>query len=254
MNRKRSILSNIYEQKRRKCHAVGYADDSDLPTDTKSVLTLLRSQFPVEKFKSELPPIVMKHQIYAFVSNRTEVDKQLNEMRSRGEIRLFKMAGQDEQAVVFLDDYKKYVAKKSKNNSTVEHFITQVVSSCPDISYSRDVLLKQYLLKEENISELVQNGILTTRDIGCYWLSIPQVGDFVRTFLLGRKTVLQCIRRTKYKEILQHDLEQRKFQKTMQLGNLYHIYDLIGADLVSCVNTSTGKMLRLPIDSQYNNR
>lgn len=252
MNRKRSILNSIYEQKRRKCGTFGNSNDSDLPADAKGALTLLRSQFPVEKFKSELPPIIMKHQIYAFISNRTEVDKQLNEMRRRGEIRLFKMAGQDEQAVVFLDDYKKYVAKKSKNNSTVEHFITEVVSSCPDISYGRDVLLKQYSLKEENISELVQNGILTTRDIGCYWLSIPQVGEFVKTFVLGRKTILQCIRRTKYKEILQHDLEQRKFQKTVQLGILYHIYDLIGADLVSCVNTSTGKMLRLPIDSQHN--
>lgn len=47
------------------------------PTDTKSALSYISTIFPSEKFNNRLPPIVMRHQIYAFVKNRTQVDREL---------------------------------------------------------------------------------------------------------------------------------------------------------------------------------
>ena len=82
-------------------------------------------------------------------------------------------------------------------------------------------------------SELIQQGVLTGRDVGCYWLSIPYVGEFVKALAYGRRTTLQHIKRTKYKEILQFELKQRKLPPKARLGILYHIYDIIGSDLVT---------------------
>ena len=43
--------------------------------------------------------------------------------------------------------------------------------------------------------------------------------------------VLQMIKRRRYHEILQTELESRKMTVS-KLGMLYHIHDIIGADLV----------------------
>ncbi|GBM65593.1 hypothetical protein AVEN_215900-1 [Araneus ventricosus] len=67
----------------------------------------------------------------------------------------------------------------------------------------------------------------------------------MKTFLYGRRAILQHVRRTKYKEILQNELEQRKLPKKALLGVLYHIYDIIGSDAVAPVETSSGIVLRL---------
>ena len=47
----------------------------------------------------------------------------------------------------------------------------------------------------------------------------------------GRAMVQQMIKRSKYKEILQKELEGRKLGVS-KLGMEYHIHDLIGAELV----------------------
>lgn len=82
-------------------------------------------------------------------------------------------------------------------------------------------------------SELIQQGVLAARDVGCYWLSIPSVGEFIKTLVYGRRLTLQHIKRTKYKELLQSELQQRKLPPKAQLSMLYHIYDIIGSDLVT---------------------
>ncbi|XP_015922403.1 inactive serine/threonine-protein kinase 19 [Parasteatoda tepidariorum] len=247
MIRKRALLSDICEMKRRKLNTYGESNSvKDVPTNTDSALQFLASIFPVDKFERRLPPIVMRHQIYAFVKSRTEVDKHLNELRKKNEIRLFKIGQNDDDqiAVVYLKDYKEHVEKCCSNNEAVANFMN-VVYDCPDISFSRNVLLKDYFLREENITELIQQGVLCARDVGSYWLSIPRVGEFVKTFLYGRRATLQYVRRTKYKEILQSELVQRKLPRKCLLGILYHVYDIIGNELVTRIESPTGAVLRL---------
>ncbi|XP_014785012.2 uncharacterized protein LOC106879820 [Octopus bimaculoides] len=102
MSRKRTLMPDIYKAKKRQCLAVGTAaatvaasatatpnsldseeaenknDLADIPSDTKASLLYLKSLFPLEKFESRLPPVILKHQVYSIVKNRTLVDKQLN--------------------------------------------------------------------------------------------------------------------------------------------------------------------------------
>lgn len=249
MIRKRSSLNNISDIKRRKNH--NSDSDNGAPKDTRNTLLYLSSIFPVEKFQQRLPPIILRHQIYAFVTCRTEVDKCLNDMRKKGEIRLFKLGQkEDELAIVSMKEYRQHLEKCCPNNPIVESFL-RIVEQCPDISYSKTVLVNTYGMKEENISELIQQGALTGRDVGCYWLSVPRIGEFVKTLVYGRRTVLQHIKRTKYKEILQSELQERKLPPKVLLGMLYHVYDIIGSDLVTCVNTSSGIVLRLQIEQAF---
>ncbi|KAF8778213.1 serine/threonine-protein kinase 19-like [Argiope bruennichi] len=247
MMRKRTLMSDICDNKRRRLnYGENGTSDEPVPTDTKSALAHIASIFPTEKFTNRLPAIVMRHQIYAFIKCRTDVDKELNELRKKGEVRLFKLGEKDDQiGVVYSKDYKDYVDRVCRNSLKVDNFLRNVLAVCPDISYSNSVLKQEFGLHEDDIIELIQQGVLTCRDVGCYWLSIPRVGEFMKTFLYGRRAILQHVRRTKYKEILQNELEQRKLPKKALLGVLYHIYDIIGSDAVTPVETSSGIVLRL---------
>jgi serine/threonine-protein kinase 19 len=56
-------------------------DSSSLVSETEDSLLYLRSLFPVGAFDTSphhrLPPIVLKHQLYALLTDRTLVDRQL---------------------------------------------------------------------------------------------------------------------------------------------------------------------------------
>lgn len=54
--------------------------NSNLPNDTKAALLYLKNLFPMEKFEGRLPPIILKHQIYGIIKNRTLVDKEVVSM------------------------------------------------------------------------------------------------------------------------------------------------------------------------------
>ncbi|XP_023227832.1 serine/threonine-protein kinase 19-like [Centruroides sculpturatus] len=220
-------------------------DDKDDFSNVKECLQMLKSLFPIEKFDNKLPPIIMKHQIYTLMKNRTEVDKELDSLLNEGEIRIFKLGrNNDEFAIVFMKDYEDHLNRLCKNNEIIVRFLNKVIKEYPDISYSRKTLIK-YGFKEEDISELVQTGVLIIRDAGCWWLDIPGSGEFIKSHTSGRKAILRSIQQTKYKEILQSELEQRKLTKAAKLGMEYHIYDIIGADMVKCIDTTSGKLLRL---------
>ena len=49
----------------------------DIPNDTEAAIHLLVSLFPLDVFEQRLPPIIMKHQIYSLVEDKTEVDREL---------------------------------------------------------------------------------------------------------------------------------------------------------------------------------
>ncbi|KFM65644.1 Serine/threonine-protein kinase 19, partial [Stegodyphus mimosarum] len=152
MIRKRSLLSDICDVKRKKLNSFQENGSlKDIPTDTSPALQYLSSIFPLEKFQNRLPPIVMRHQIYAFVKCRTEVDKQLSDMCKQGEIRLFKLGNsEDEIAIVYMKDYKQHIERCCQNNTVVGNFMNTVVTVCPDICFAKNILMSNYGIKEGN--------------------------------------------------------------------------------------------------------
>ena len=51
--------------------------DEDIPNDTKAGLLYLKSTFCLERFTGRIPAIILKHQLYSVIKDKTVVDRQL---------------------------------------------------------------------------------------------------------------------------------------------------------------------------------
>lgn len=140
--------------------------------------------FPRKVFNDTLPLIVLKHQLYSILSDKTMVDRQLvrclsyalislfpsksgnttqvhpcglqNELRERGELLMFQLGfGDDAFGLVFASDYKAKVLAGEEGRvtrGTAEKFLEKVVSSGTDLSFSKDQMLTEYLFTDSEIT------------------------------------------------------------------------------------------------------
>lgn len=258
MSNKRVLMPDVYKQHQKKICAtttrspvitgnnIEICGNQGFPTTAREALLLLRSIFPVEKFEHRLPAIILKHQVYSLITNKTLVDNELNELKLKGDIRCFHLGMEaDDICIVFKEDFKHHVERANNGNAVVDKFMRTLFERTSDLSLSKDTLLKDFITKESDITEIMKAGLLTARDVGSWWLAIPRAGEFMKCYIRGRKATLLMIRKSKYSEILQQELETRKLPKVAKLGMLYHIHDIVGAELVTCINTTSGKLLRL---------
>lgn len=86
---------------------------------------------------------------------------------------------------------------------------------------------------KDGCSALVRHGVLLPRDVGkanrSWWFGIPGVSPFIKSLIKGRNAVQQMVKRSKFNELLQSDLETRKLCVS-KLVMEYHIHDLLGCD------------------------
>lgn len=54
---------------------VRLVDSTTLPTDTETGIMYLRDRFPADKLS--LPPLVLQHQLYSIIHNKTTVDRDI---------------------------------------------------------------------------------------------------------------------------------------------------------------------------------
>uniref|UniRef100_A0A8C6SBT2 Serine/threonine kinase 19 n=1 Tax=Neogobius melanostomus TaxID=47308 RepID=A0A8C6SBT2_9GOBI len=251
MNRKRGLISDTFTSKKRKAVTDRFGvndDDADGPVDIKSTVEYLMTLFPRKLFNDSLPLIVLKHQLYSLISDKTTVDKGVNKLREQGDLLMFQL-GFDSEAfgLVFTSDFKaKVLAGQDGRDTqeTVQKFLDRVLSSCTDLSFSKDQMLRDFLFTDAEITQLVKSGVLTVRDAGSWWLSIPNSGKFTKYFIQGRKAVLNMVRKSKYNEVLKAELEERKTPSQVKFHMKYHIHDIVGAELVESIPTTSGTLLR----------
>ncbi|XP_021929396.1 serine/threonine-protein kinase 19-like isoform X2 [Zootermopsis nevadensis] len=169
-----------------------------------------------------------------------------NCLQAKGVIRLFKL-GCEETALVVInsDDLVNHITQHCPKKPAINRFLNNVILKVQDVSIDKALLQGDMGFSQQDISDLMNAGLLTLRSAGSFWFSFPNAGEFMRSYLKGRKSVLRTIRKCKFSEILQFELQQRKLEKSAKLGILYHIHDIIGAELVKCVETTSGTLLRL---------
>ncbi|XP_018948949.1 serine/threonine-protein kinase 19 isoform X1 [Cyprinus carpio] len=254
MNRKRALIADTFcLTKRRRCAADSVTGESQ--ADIRSSLQYLVTLFSRKLFNDSLPPVVLKHQLYSLHNDKTSVDKQVNELRETGELLMFQLGFDSEAfALVFAEDYRAKVLQGEAGRGTlgtVEKFLTKLIPSCSDLSFNKEKMLKEFLFTDSEITQLVKSGVLTVRDAGSWWLSIPNSGKFIKYFIKGRKAVLGMVKKSKYSEILQTELEGRRTTSQVKFQMKYHIHDIIGAELVECIQTTSGTLLRY-VDGNVN--
>ncbi|KAK3705180.1 hypothetical protein QZH41_013979, partial [Actinostola sp. cb2023] len=206
-----------------------------IANDTKAALLYIKSLYSTKDLLDRIPHIILKHQLYSIVKDKTIVDRELNDLWEQNEVRLFKLfSGSDEFAVVLTGDYERHIRSKMTENTSkiTEKFLTDILPNCIDVSFSKTELIDKHKLTEDEITYFIKIGVLAVRDVGTWWLSIPGVGVFMKNFTKGRKALIRMLKNRKYKEILLKELETRSLANQSKLGILYHIHDIIGAEIV----------------------
>ncbi|XP_060259231.1 inactive serine/threonine-protein kinase 19 isoform X3 [Ovis aries] len=226
--------------------------------------------FPRVLFEDALPPIALRSQVYSLVPDRTVADRQLvrsvratngkalscfvgtseKALQEQGEIRIVQLGFDlDAQGIMFTEDYRTRVLKACDGRpyaAAVQKFLASVLPACGDLSFQQDQMTQTFGFRDPEITQLVKAGVLTVRDAGSWWLAVPGAGRFIKYFVKGRRAVLSMVRKAKYRELLLSELLGRRAPASVQLGLAYHVHDLIGAQLVDCVSTTSGTLLRLP--------
>ncbi|KAK7277552.1 hypothetical protein RJT34_22567 [Clitoria ternatea] len=230
-------------------------------TDTLVALRIMRVQFP-HIDKVSVKPFILKSQLYSSVKDRTQVDRELETLRRDKVLRLFKLnTGQDDHAVMFLDDYlnqidcvvKRMGGKKGGEYEVFGWFKTHVLDSKLESGIEHQELCSLLSLggkvKESHISLLINAGILTRQliDPNTYWFAIPNIGSLLKGLVQGRKEIISLLSRRRYKEMMLAALEKKRLRMS-PLDMRFHLRDLIGSGHLSTDQTPTGLIIRVSKD------
>ncbi|XP_073741024.1 inactive serine/threonine-protein kinase 19 isoform X1 [Callorhinus ursinus] len=220
------------------------------PGSARAAVAELVQLFPRSLFEDALPPIALRSQVYSLVPDRTAADRQLKALQEQGEIRIIQLGFDlDAHGIIFTEDYRTRVLKACDGRpyaGAVQKFLASVLPACGDLSFQQDQMTQTFGFRDPEITQLVNAGVLTVRDAGSWWLAVPGAGRFIKYFVKGRQAVLGMVRKAKYRELLLSELLGRRAPAAVRLGLTYHVHDLIGAQLVDCVSTTSGTLLRLP--------
>lgn len=255
MDRKRRLICDPFKVKKPReenqksevnAYPSPYPDFTEKPQEAISYLWAL---FPRKLFNDSLPPMILRHQLYSLSRDRTTIDRLLSTLQQKGEVCLVQPGfDPDTFLVVSNEDFLVAAIKSidgSPGASVVRRFLDSSLFTRSKISYNREEMMEKHRFSDAEITQLVRAGLLTVRDAGSWWLSVPGAGKFSKHFIKGRKALLSQISRSRYKEVLLTDLSTRKPPPAVRLGMEYHIHDIIGAGLVDCVPTPSGPLLRL---------
>uniref|UniRef100_A0A2K6F9V4 Serine/threonine kinase 19 n=1 Tax=Propithecus coquereli TaxID=379532 RepID=A0A2K6F9V4_PROCO len=220
----------------------------------RAAVSELVQLFPRRLFEDALPPIVLRSQVYSLVPDRTVADRQLKELQEQGEIRIIQLGFDlDAHGIIFTEDYRTRVGvtvlKACDGRpyaGAVQKFLTLVLPACGDLSFQQDQMTQTFGFRDSEITHLVNAGVFNVRDAGSWWLAVPGAGRFIKYFVKGRRAVLGMVRKAKYRELLLSELLGRRAPAAVRLGLSYHVHDLIGAQLVDRISTTSGTLLRLP--------
>ncbi|KAM6993435.1 inactive serine/threonine-protein kinase 19 [Passerculus sandwichensis] len=111
------------------------------PAGVEAALGAVWALFPRRLFGDALPPVVLRHQLYSLVSDRTAVDRHLNRLRDEGRVRLLHLGlGPDTLGVVSLELYREKVlaaVSGSPREALVRRFLEAAVAASPELGYER---------------------------------------------------------------------------------------------------------------------
>uniref|UniRef100_A0A803LF98 Serine/threonine-protein kinase 19 n=1 Tax=Chenopodium quinoa TaxID=63459 RepID=A0A803LF98_CHEQI len=256
-----SSSSSNADKKRKR--VTDFDSDSQLNDDHDELLSfvalrMMQAQFPKLE-KVTVKPFILHSQLYSSVKDRTQVDQELELLKRDKVLRVFKLnTGQDDHAIMFLEDYiqqidnisKKIGTKKESDFAVFGWFKSHVITSKlePSISHQElySLLSAGGKMKDEYISLLVNAGIITRQliDPNVYWFAIPNIGSILKGISQGRKELLSFLNRRKYKEMMLALLEKKRLRFS-PLDMRFHLRDLIGSGHLQTCQTPTGIVVRV---------
>ncbi|KAL1329850.1 hypothetical protein HN51_047042 [Arachis hypogaea] len=222
---------------------------------------IMRAQFP-DIDKVSVQPFILKSQLYSSVKDRTQVDRELESLRRDKVLRIFKLnTGQDDYAIMFLDDYIKQidqVFKRMEGKKEMEYevfgwFKNYVLDLKLETGIEHQELCSLLSLggkvKDSHITLLINAGVIIRQliDPNMYWFAIPNVGTLLKGLAQGRNELISLLSRRRYKEMMLATLEKKRLRMS-PLDMRFHLRDLIGSGHLRTDHTPTGLIIRVSKD------
>ncbi len=232
-------------------------EEAALESDVMHAIRALQREFygckegSTDGSLSTMAAPVLWHQLYSFISNRTAVDKELQQLQGNNAVRIFKTSSID-YAIVPTEPYLK-LAESSLPADAACVFRLVLLSSA-----GLSVEIEKFKLVCDDATMDVQGIVdaatragflLPRRDIeNAYWISHPFIGMLSRDLYKGRAELLRAISRSKYKELRENDLRKKKLKLSCKngLGFEFVLRDLLGLGKIERFCIPSGTFLRIP--------
>ena len=166
-------------------------------------------------------------------------------MVKRKTVKLFKIGAVGDEYLVLADEFSQHVKRwGDDSNAESTDQLLQTVMKHQSVSVSRTELTSgKDAVDSGTVTTLIRRGLLLHRDRASFWLAVPNAGVFMKDLRKGREELLRMLKRAKFKEVLQHDLLNRKLRGT-KLGMRFHISDVVGLGAAERIKTTSGDLIR----------
>ncbi|TDH69503.1 hypothetical protein CCR75_002257 [Bremia lactucae] len=239
--------------------------DADASTnffdDTMSSIQLLLNRNADAFAAQGLPPILLWHQLYTILPNRTFIDQNVHRLRSIGKLITLKVStGSEDRAIIRVEDYLAKV--KTYEDVFREQIRQHPMNSSLSVKLKAMAAYRQALPKLASLStvpmdvfisimnegvdganllqthsligQIQRLGFLlpTTRlDAIVFSFSVPGMGKLVSAVSKSRALIQRTLKRTKYKEM--HELQLKKLRLKSSPFNIeFHLVDMEGCGLI----------------------
>ncbi|ETV76220.1 hypothetical protein, variant [Aphanomyces astaci] len=243
-------------------HAV---NDDAVMDDTLAAIHVLLSRYHAEFASVGLPSLVLWHQIYCLVDNRTAVDQSIQRMRTNGLILTLRISlpGPHATAIMLTSDYIAFMLQYTKQHRATRIFakVLRQLTKSPVVAATAFMDAVQALFRSRNrpppptsmldldLTHLVQRGFLvatTNLEVKQFYFSLPRLGMIITGVARARSALTSLLKRQPYKQMLEVDMRKKKLTCSC-LSMDFHILDMAGAALVGRVPSSQTFVLTLNI-------
>ena len=189
-------------------------------------------------------PIITKAMLYSLMSNKTQVDKDLSELRHGNKIMWFSFRSSSSDYLMLFKDYSSLLMKiLPECNISYSKFIDAFKKQSDVIYFSKVDLKGKFCLSDDAIKILINHKLLVINSNQMYEFSVPCSGNFMELLSLGKKRIMNVLQNRPSNEILEKELLDMKL-RNCSLGTMYLLYDLIGNGQVRSVKCGMGNLIR----------
>ncbi|ETV95375.1 hypothetical protein, variant 2 [Aphanomyces invadans] len=240
--------------------------------DTLAAIHVLLSRYHAEFAAMNLPSLVLWHQLYSLVENRTAVDQSVQRMRNSGLIMTLRISlpGPHAMAILLTSDYIAFMLQYTKQHRATRVFAKALpqLTKSPILTASGFVDAVESLFRsrqrtppsssvlEQDLTHLVQSRFLvasTNLEAKQFYFTLPRLGMVITGIARARKALTNLLKRQPYHELVEVDVRKKKLTCS-RLGMDFHILDMAGAALFIRIPTAQSFILKLDDSTDISTR
>ncbi|ETV95374.1 hypothetical protein, variant 1 [Aphanomyces invadans] len=249
-----------------------HANTDEIMDDTLAAIHVLLSRYHAEFAAMNLPSLVLWHQLYSLVENRTAVDQSVQRMRNSGLIMTLRISlpGPHAMAILLTSDYIAFMLQYTKQHRATRVFAKALpqLTKSPILTASGFVDAVESLFRsrqrtppsssvlEQDLTHLVQSRFLvasTNLEAKQFYFTLPRLGMVITGIARARKALTNLLKRQPYHELVEVDVRKKKLTCS-RLGMDFHILDMAGAALFIRIPTAQSFILKLDDSTDISTR